>query len=219
MIKSDIIPKLTPKINNNNFNSELQNYENICALCNVESKMVCSQCGSRYYCCYEHFRYDYFNFHFFECQLIQFFKRIDIMSIKNFEIRYKVLYNELIKVAGRILNFIFTRIFSKKDYPYFLNMILILINIFINFGFLINLSDFYIMNMNISNDKLKFKHEKSIFYLESMFYFVQLNLLKCTFTLRGGLHNLTDCYIKMIKSDIIPKLTPKINNIFRHKTL
>jgi hypothetical protein len=83
-------------INNNNFNSELQNYEKICALCNVESKMVCSQCGSRYYCCYEHFRYDYFNFHFFECQLIQFFKRIDIMSIRNFEIRYKILYNELI---------------------------------------------------------------------------------------------------------------------------
>ena len=42
--------------------------------------------------------------------------------------------------------------------------------------------------------------------------FVQLNLLKCTFTLRGGLYNLTDCYLKMIKSDIIPKLTPKTNN-------
>ena len=42
-------------------NMQLQNYEKICALCNVESKMVCSQCGSRYYCCYEHFRYDYFN--------------------------------------------------------------------------------------------------------------------------------------------------------------
>ena len=199
-------------MHNSNFNSELQNYENICSLCNVECNMVCSQCGSRYYCCYEHFRYDYFNFHFFECQLIQFFKRIDIMQIKNYEVRYKILYNELIKVAGRILNFIFTRIFSKKDYPYFLNMILILINIFINFGFLMNLSDFYIMNMNISNEKLKFKHEKCIFYLESMFYFVQLNFLKCTFTLRGGLYNLTDCYIKMIKSDIIPKLTPKINN-------
>ena len=72
------------------------------------------------------------------------------MSIKNQEIRYKILYNELIKVAGRILNFIFTRIFTKTDYPYFLNMILILINIFTNFGFLINLSDFYIMNMNTS---------------------------------------------------------------------
>ena len=198
-------------IHKNNFNSDLGNYEKICVLCNVESKMVCSHCGARYYCCYEHFRYDYFNFHFFECQLIQFFKRIDIMSIKNFEIRYKILYNELIKVSGRILNFIFMRIFSKKDYPYFLNMILILINIFTNFGFLINLSDFYIMNMN-SNDKLRFKHEKCIFYLESMFYFVQLNLLKCAFTLRGGLYNLTDCYLKMIKSDIIPKLTPKTNN-------
>ena len=71
-----------------------------------------------------------------------------MMSIKNQEIRYKILYNELIKVAGRILNFIFTRIFTKNDYPYFLNMILILINIFTNFGFLINLSDIYIMNMN-----------------------------------------------------------------------
>ena len=201
-------------MNKNNYNYELEKYENVCTLCNVESKMVCSHCGARYYCCYEHFRYDYFNFHFFECQLIQFFKRIDIMSIKNQEIRYKILYNELIKVAGRILNFIFTRIFTKNDYPYFLNMILILINIFTNFGFLINLSDFYIMNMNTSNDKMKYRHEKCIFYLESMFYFVQLNLLKCTFTLRGGLYNLTDCYLKMIKSDIIPKLTPKINNRF-----
>ena len=61
---------------------------------------------------------------------------------------------------------------------------------------------------------MKYRHEKCIFYLESMFYFVQLNLLKCTFTLRGGLYNLTDCYLKMIKSDIIPKLTPKINNRF-----
>ena len=199
---------------NKDINYKLENYEHICCLCNVQSDLVCSHCGQRYYCCYEHFRYDYFNFHFFECQLIQFFQRKDIMRINNLEIRYKILYNELIKVAGRILNFIFTRIFSKKDYLYFLNMILILINIFENFGFTINLSDFYILNMNLTNDKRKYRHERCIFYLESIFYFVQLNLLKCTFTLRGGLYNLTDCYIKMIKSDIAPKLTPKTNNRF-----
>jgi len=202
------------KMKRDDINYELENYENVCALCNVECELVCSHCGARYYCCYEHFRYDYFNFHFFECQLIQFFQRKDIMKIKNLELRYKILYNELIKMAGRILNFIFTRIFSKKDYPYFLNMILILINIFTNFGFLINLSDFYLFNLNLTADKRKFRHERCIFYLESIFYFVQLNLLKCTFTLRGGLYNLTDCYIKMIKSDIAPKLTPKANNRF-----
>ena len=201
------------KIKNKNINYEFEKYENICALCNLESEMVCSHCGERYYCCYEHFRYDYFNFHFFECQLIQFFQRKDIMKIRNLEVRYKILYNELIKVSGRILNFIFTRIYSKKDYPYFLNMILILINIFTNFGFTINLSDFYLVCMN-AIEKKKFKHERCIFYLESLFYFVQLNFLKCTFTLRGGLYNLTDCYIKMIKSDIVPKLTPKTNNRF-----
>ena len=113
------------KMKRDDVNYELENYENVCALCNVECELVCSHCGARYYCCYEHFRYDYFNFHFFECQLIQFFQRKDIMKIKSQEIRYKILYNELIKMAGRILNFIFTRIFSKTDYPYFLNMILI----------------------------------------------------------------------------------------------
>ena len=202
------------KMINKNFNYELEKYENKCALCNVECHMVCSHCGMRFYCSYEHFRYDYFNFHFFECQLIQLFQRTDIMKIKNLEIRYKILYNELIKTSGRILNFIFTRIANKNDYPYFLNMILILINILANFGFTTNLSDFYILNLNLLSDKRKYRHERCIFYLESIYYFVQLNLLKCTFTLRGGLYNLTDCYIKMIKSDIMPKLTPKTNNRF-----
>ena len=200
------------KMRRKDVNYDLDNYENVCILCNVESQLVCSHCGARYYCCYEHFRYDYFSFHFFECQLIQFFQRKDIMKVRNLEVRYKILYNELIKMAGRILNIIFTRIFSKKDYPYFLNMILTLINIFINFGFAINLSDFYMLNMNLTTDKRKFRHERCIFYLESIFYFVQLNFLKCTFTLRGGLYNLTDCYIKMIKTDIAPKITPKTYN-------
>ena len=66
--------------------------------------------------------------------------------------------------------------------------------------------------MNLTTDKRKFRHERCIFYLESIFYFVQLNFLKCTFTLRGGLYNLTDCYIKMIKTDIAPKITPKTYN-------
>ncbi len=180
-----------------------------CVLCNKESELICSHCGSRHYCCYEHLKYDYFSYHFFECQLIQFFKRKDIMKEKNLEKRYKILYNELIKLSGRILNFIFCRIYTKYDYIYFLNMILTLINIFMNFGFHVNLSDFCLMNFNLPNDKRRYKGERVIFYLEALFYYVQLHFLKCTFALRGGLYNLTDCYIKIIKNDIIPKLIPK----------
>ena len=53
----------------------------------------------QFYCFVEHFRYDYYSYHIFECQIIQFFKRKDIMTISDKEIRYKILYNELIKVA------------------------------------------------------------------------------------------------------------------------
>ena len=134
------------------------------------------------------------------------------MNNINVEIRYKILYNELIKLCGRILNFIFRRIYTKEDYIYFLNMILTLIDIFTNFGFQINLSEFCCLNFNISNEKKKkLNFERVIFYLEALYYYVQLNFLKCTFTLRGGLYNLTDCYIKILKNDLIPKLTPKSN--------
>ena len=193
------------------FKMETNLFSKNCILCHRNSELLCSQCGSRYYCCYEHFKYDYYSFHFFECQIIQFFKRKDFMKISNLEIRYKILYNELIKLCGRILNFIFTRIYSKYDYVYFLNMILTLIKIFYNFGFQTNLSDFCWLNFNLANDKRKNRNERNIFYLEALFYYVQLNFLKCTFTLKGGLYNLTDCYIKIIKNDIIPKLTPKAN--------
>ena len=209
-ISDDIEEEVEFHSKNNNI-YEKKDYTNVCVLCNKKCDFVCSHCGSRYYCCYEHFKYDYFSYHFFECELIQFFKREDIMNIPDLEIRYKILYNELIKVSGRILNFIFRRIYTKQDYIYFLNMILILVDIFTNFGFNTNLSDFCSLNFNSSNDKRKQRYEKVIFYLEALFYYVQLNFLKCTFALRGGLYNLTDCYLKIIKNDIAPKLTPKSN--------
>jgi hypothetical protein len=87
-------------------------------------------------------------------------------------------------------------------------MILILINIFVNFGFHVNLSDFCYLNFNLTNDKKK-SNERIIFYLEALYYYVQLYFLRCTFSLRGGLYNLTDCFIKIINNDIVPKLTPK----------
>ena len=158
-------------LKNDKFLKGFKYFSKKCVLCDKESELVCSGCGIRYYCCYEHFEYDYFSFHFFECELIQFFKRKDIMSEIDLEKRYSILYNELIKLSGRILSFIFRRISTKYDYIYFLNMIIILINIFVNFGFHVNLSDFCWLNFNLTNDKKK-SNERVIFYLEALFYYV-----------------------------------------------
>ena len=196
---------------NSNSNLKTNKIEKVCALCCKKCEKCCSDCNMRFYCSKDHFRYDYYSYHFFECQLIQFFQRKDIMTIEDKEIRYKVLYNELIKVAGRILTFIFKRIFYKYDYQYFLRMILTLIQIMDNFGFKFNLSEFCVSNFNSSNEKEKHKNERILFYQEALFFYVHLNILKCTFALKSGLYNLTDCYIKIIKNDIIPLLTPKLN--------
>ena len=183
--------------------------DKFCALCGKKSEKCCSDCNMRFYCCDEHFIYDFYSFHFFECQLIQFFSRKDIMTISDKEIRYRVLYNEIIKVCGRILTFIFMRIYCKKDYQYFLQMIITMIKLLENFGFKHNLADFCNCNYTL-NERIINRYQKIIFYQEALFFYVQLNFLKCTFALKSNLYNLTDCYLKIINNYIIPLLTPKI---------
>ena len=204
----------TPKVSinpiNNKVNSNDEQKKNkVCVICSKDAEYYCSDCELRYYCCNEHFLYDYNIIHFFECQLVQFFRRKDIMSIENKEIRYIVLYNELIKFCGRILNFIFTRIFGGKDYHIFLEMLLTLIELLDNFGFNINLSEFCCCNLINPNNKFKQKPEKILFYQECIYFYVHLQMLKCTFASKCKLYNLSDCYMKIIKNDVIPKLSPK----------
>ena len=187
-----------------------ENEKKICVICSKEAEFCCSDCQLKNYCCEEHFKYDYNNAHFFECQFVQFFKRRDIMSIEKKEIRYIVLYNELIKLCGRILNFIFTRIFVGKDCHNFLEMLLCLISLLDNFGFDVNFTEF--CSCNLSNQAEKNKSiEKILFFQECAYYYAQLQILKCTFTSKCNLYNISDCYLKIIKNDIIPKLTPKTN--------
>ena len=203
-IKPGINNKINKRMNSKNLN------EKFCSLCGKKSEKCCSDCNLRFYCCEEHFKYDFYTFHFFECQWIQFFNRKDIMNIPDNEIRYKILYNELIKVCGRILTYIFTRIYSNKDYQFFLNMILTMVKILDNFGFKINLSEFCNCNYTL-NERIINRYQKIIFYQEALFFYVNLNFLKCTFALKSNLYNLTDCYLKIINNDIIPLLTPKMN--------
>ena len=66
-------------------------------------------------------------------KFVQFFKRKDIIYRENREQRYLILYNELIKLCGRILNYIFTRISVSKDCHLYLNMLLNLITLLDNF--------------------------------------------------------------------------------------
>ena len=201
--------EINPMKNNRRIHSK-NAVDKYCTLCGSKAEKSCTDCNIRFYCCEEHFKYDFYSFHFFECQWFQFFSRKDIMNIPDNEIRYKILYNELIKVCGRILTYIFMRIYSKKDYQYFLNMILIMVKILDNFGFKLNLLEFCNCNYTL-NERIANRYQKIIFYQEALFFYVHLNFLKCTFALKSGLYNLTDCYLKIINNDIIPLLTPKMN--------
>ena len=182
-----------------------------CEICGRETNLRCSECNCKFYCCSGHYKYDYITFHFFECQLIKFFRRTDIMNINNKEEKYIILYNELIKLYSKILNFIFSRIFTNKDYQFFLQFIVVMIDIMENFGFKKNLEEYPYYNIIHFNDRPKQRIEKNLFFQESLFFYFQLNFLKCKFTLKSGLYNLTDCYLKIIKNELLPKLTPKIN--------
>ena len=208
----DIWNSYCSKLEINEEDSELNlknEQKGFCTICSKKTEFCCNGCSLKYYCCNEHFEYDYNNIHFFECQLVQFFKRKDILSIDNKEIRYMVLYNELIKLCGRILNYMFSRIFVGKDCHKFLEMLLNLISLLDNFGFYINYSEFCSSNLLFSKEMFKQKPEKILFYEECIYFYAHLHILKCTFTLKSKLYNMTDCYIKIIKNDIFPKLTPK----------
>ena len=182
-----------------------------CEVCSRETNLRCSECNCKFYCCSEHYKYDYITFHFFECQFIKFFRRNDIMNNNNNEEKYIILYNELIKLYNKILNFIFSRIFTNKDYQFFLQFIVVMIDIMENFGFRKNLEEYPYYNFVHFNDRPKQRIEKNLFFVESLFFYLQLNFLKCNFTLKSGLYNLTDCYLKIIKNELLPKLTPKNN--------
>ena len=212
VINDNNVESRPQRTNRNNKRASSKNIimDKFCSLCGKKSDKSCSDCNMRFYCCKEHFKYDFYTFHCFECQWIQFFNRKDIMNIPDNEIRYKILYNELIKVCGRILTYIFTRIYSNKDYQFFLNMILTMVKILDNFGFKINLSEFCNCNYTL-NERIINRYQKIIFYQEALFFYVNLNFLKCTFALKSNLYNLTDCYLKIINNDIIPLLTPKMN--------
>lgn len=186
---------------------ENEPHEGKCEICGKISTLKCNECRLRFYCSSNHYKYDYFTYHFFDCQMIQFFRRTDIMLIQNKEHRYITLYNEIIKVFNKILNYIFSRIFCSKDYHFFLQFIITMIEIMNNFGFITNLEEYSTSNLVLQPDQ---KTEKILFYMECVFYYYQMNILKCTFTLRSRLYNLTDCYIKIIKNELAPKLTRKI---------
>ena len=210
-----------------------------CVVCGKATTQCCKHCNMRYYCSAFHYKYDFYSFHFFECALFQLFNpnnnnnsdNINNSDDSNIIITnsnitsnntspnlsplspplplrhnddhfYITLYNNLITTCNKILNFIFTRIYSDNDYHLFLPFIICLINILNNFGFAINTEEFNLC----CNDPQK---EKVLFYMECIFYYYHLNILKCTFALKAKLYNLTDCYLKIIKNELLPKLTRK----------
>ena len=215
------------------FANNEQHMKGNCVVCGKSTTHCCKYCNMRYYCSSFHYKYDFYSFHFFECALFQLFNPTNPINNSshtninnsddsnttspnlsplspplppsthnNTDHYYITLYNNLITTCNKILNFIFTRIYSDTDYHLFLPFLICLINMLNNFGFAINTEEFNLC----CNDPQK---EKVLFYMECIFYYYHLNILKCTFALKAKLYNLTDCYLKIIKNELLPKLTRK----------
>lgn len=189
---------------------EYQDEKGPCEICGLESTDKCSECGKTFYCSIEHYKLYYKNFHFFDCILSKLFKHQDLFTDPNAEDRYIKLYNLIIKTFGNLLNHIFKRIKSCKDYQMFLQFIVLMIKLMNNFSFDKNMEEFN-FNYSIKNEIPEERSIKTLFYIEAIFFYLQLNLLKCTITMKSRLYNLTECYLKIFKSDLMPLLSKKKN--------
>ena len=207
--------KYNPKFIFQEYKKFFKNYQNFgfCEVCGKETKLKCKKCNLKYYCCKNHYKYDYLTFHFFDCEFYYFLYNIRFNDNNKNEQNNIFIYNEIIKFCNKILNFIFKRIYSKKDFNFYLNFILQLIKFLEIFSFKNNLEEFYLFNFS-NNNNIQNNCNKIInilFYTESIFYYLNLQILKCIFSFNSNLYNLTDCYLKIIKEDLILNIIPKTN--------
>lgn len=180
------------------------NNTNTCTVCGKTCTLHCKYCNVRYYCSALHYKYDFYSFHFFECELLQFITNPSHHQHTTNDHKHIALYNNIILMCNKVLHFIFTQIYNDNDYHKYLPFIICLLNVCNNFSFELNTEEF--MFIQCCKDVHK---EKVLFYMECVFYYFQLNMLKCTFAMKAKLYNLTDCYLRTIHCHLLPKLTRK----------
>ena len=180
------------------------NTANTCTVCGKTCTLRCKYCNVRYYCSSLHYEYDFHSFHFFECELLQFITTPSHHQHTTNDHKHIALYNNIILMCNKILHFIFTHIYNDNDYHKYLPFIICLLNVCNNFSFELNTEEFMFIQCYKNVHK-----EMILFYMECVFYYFQLNMLKCTFAMKAKLYNLTDCYLRTIHCHLLPKLTRK----------
>ena len=177
---------------------------NTCTVCGKACALRCKYCNIRYYCSALHYKYDFHSFHFFECELVQFINSRSASSQQHKTSSHKciALYNDILCTCNKVLNFIFTQTHSEHDYHRYLPFIVCLLTLLNNFSFALNTEEFPLCQKDSQKEKV-------LFYMECVFYYFHLNMLKCTFAMNAKLHNLADCYLRTIQCHLLPKLTRK----------
>ena len=144
------------------------------------------------YCCEEHRDLDYKQFHFFHCKLRHFFLNYEYSNQITF-------FNDLIILISDIIKYIFSNIFDKDDYLFYLPFIKII-------TFLLkNLNMKYISDMVVeySQKKHQTKNELTslLFYQELIFYYYNIILLSLNFGIRANLLDFVKKEIDFLSED------------------
>ena len=188
-----------------------------CKLCQKpESKIICPKCNRAVYCCKEHMKDDFTNFHFFQCEMNVCMSKLISDRKKN---DYLLDFNNVIISFKNILNQIFILIDNKKDYMNYSMYLKIMLNILES----IKIEPF--MNSVLSPMRSSLTNDfrqvcDKIFIIELWFFYLNLNILYIDFIIKSEMYYLASKLVNKVKIvDLIENKDTKLQTMFAYFAL
>ena len=233
-ISENLINTIKSKIdlNNNNYfeipylkniiDSIKENYSNQ----NLKNKIICEYCNSKansnnysnfikcnkkycysYFCCEKHFYLIYNKYHFYHCNLKNFFIKYKFTDQINF-------YNDFIILIGNIIKEIFSNIINNDYYIFYYSYLKIIINLFKLFNINHLIESVFDLSLKYKTKKNEINLKNLIFYQECIFFYYNIIILSINFLLKSN---------NKINNEFIIRELENINNdetqIFNKKIL
>ena len=178
---------------------------------NLKNKIICEYCNSKpnsnnysnfikcnkkdcysYFCSEKHFYLIYNKYHFFHCNL------------KNFFIKYKytdqiTFYNDFIILIGNIIKEIFSNIINNEYYIFYYSYLKIIINLFKLFNINHLIESVFDLSLKYKTKRNEINLKNLIFYQECVFFYYNIIILSINFLLKNKTKN-NDFIIKELEN-------------------
>ena len=185
-----------------------ENYSNQ----NLKNKIICEYCNSKpnsnnysnfikcnkkdcysYFCSEKHFYLIYNKYHFFHCNL------------KNFFIKYKytdqiTFYNDFIILIGNIIKEIFSNIINNEYYIFYYSYLKIIINLFKLFNINHLIESVFDLSLKYKTKRNEINLKNLIFYQECVFFYYNIIILSINFLLKNNNKTNNDFIIKELEN-------------------